>query len=79
MIKKTRTLDSPIERLLLIDILHNRGSTPHQVTYRLRGQAPKQVNRSLSRLVCSGRVADRAGRLEITRDGMKSLYREAGG
>jgi len=63
-----------IEREILIDLLHNRGATPHQVRYRLRGQAPTQVHRSLSRLVCSGRVADRAGRLEITRDGMRSLY-----
>ncbi len=66
-----------IERLILVDLLHNRGATPHQVRYRLRGESPVIVHRSLSRLVCSGRVADRAGRLEITRDGMRSLYREA--
>ena len=70
------TTSPTIEREILIDLIHNRGSTPHQVTYRLRGQAPTQVHQSLSRLVCSGRVADRSGRLEITRDGMRSLYRE---
>ncbi len=67
---------TPIERLILVDLLHNRGSTPRQVSYRIREQSPAVVHRSLSRLVCSGRVTDRAGRLEITRDGLQSLYRQ---
>ena len=65
-----------IERLILVDLLHNRGSTPRQVSHRIREQSPAVVHRSLSRLVCSGRVADSAGRLEITRDGLQSLYRQ---
>jgi predicted transcriptional regulator len=65
-----------LDRLILVDLLHNRGSTHRQVSYRIREQSPDVVHRSLSRLVCSGRVTDRAGRLEITRDGLQSLYRQ---
>lgn len=67
---------TPLEREVLIDVLHNRGSTSDQIKHRLRGQAPTQVHQSLSRLVCSGQVAERAGRLEITRGGLQSLYRQ---
>jgi hypothetical protein len=63
-----------ITRRVIIDIMRNPGSTRDQVRYRLYGESPVQVNRAIEAVVLAGHAVYSADRLEITRQGMQSLY-----
>lgn len=62
-----------IDRIVLIDILRNTGTTRDQVRYRLTGQSPVIINRSIERLIETGDICYLSNRLEITGLGRKNL------
>lgn len=62
-----------IERMVLIDILRNTGTTRDQVRYRLTGQSPVIINRAIERLIQNGEICYISNRLEITGLGRKNL------
>jgi len=66
-------MTSPLDRLILIDILKNSGSTRDQVRYRLTGQSPVIINRAIERLINRGELCYLSNRLEITGLGKKNL------
>lgn len=68
---------TPLERLVLIDICRNDGTTREQVRYRLSGHSPVQVNRAIESVVLAGYAMLTSGRLEITRQGQEYLQPRA--
>lgn len=68
---------TPLERSVLIDIMHNEGTTREQVRYRLDGESPVQVNRAIESVVLAGYAILSEGRLEITRQGQEYLQPRA--
>lgn len=64
------------DRDILIDLLHNPGSTERQLTHRIRSFSPHQIRAGLIRLESSGKVRQRADYYEITRQGFNHLCPE---
>lgn len=64
------------DRLILIDLLHNSGSTERQITYRIRDFSPHQIRAGLNRLTDAGHIRTRLDCYEITREGFSHLCPE---
>lgn len=63
-----------VNREILVDILHNRGTTPHQVKYRLKNHPAPVVKTHIGILLKSGHIRIRGDSfLDITATGMKYL------
>lgn len=67
-------MTSPISREILVDVLHNRGTTRDQVRHRIINYSPHEVNRIIEVLISRGYLQYHSHKLEITREGLESLY-----
>lgn len=65
---------TPTDRLILVDLLHNRGSTVHQVIHRVK-LPPQVIKSSVDRLLSRNLISSRTSinQLEITESGFQSL------
>jgi|GEM_PF-4229690 len=69
---------TPLERLVLIDICRNDGTTRDQVRYRLSGHSPIQVNKAIESVVLAGHAVYHYDcKLEITKQGKDYLQPRA--
>ena len=64
------------DRDILVDILHNPGTTERQILYRVKGYSPHQIRAGLTRLSEAGDIRQRLDYFEITRDGFNRLCPE---
>lgn len=61
-------------REILIDVMHNRGTTPNQVQYRLKNHPAPVVKTHIDILLREGHLRVRGeSYLDITATGMKTL------
>lgn len=64
------------DRFILVDLLHNPGSTERQITHRIRDFSPHQVREGIERLTESGHIRIRFDFYDITRAGFHQLCPE---
>lgn len=64
-----------LEREIIVDLMHNRGSTIKQVQHRIKSHAPTEVGRALMGLREKGHVREVGDRYEITQTGMRAVWK----
>ena len=64
-----------LEREIIVDLMHNRGSTIKQVQYRIKSHAPTEVGRALKALHERGHVREMGDKYEITQTGMRAVWK----
>lgn len=63
-----------IRREILIDVLHNRGTTSKQVKYRMTNHPAPVIHTHIGTLIKAGHLRIRSDAfLDITAEGMKTL------
>lgn len=63
-----------LTREILIDVMHNRGTTPNQIQHRLKNHPAPVVRSHIGILVESGHLHKRGNTfLDISQSGMKYL------
>lgn len=67
-----------IKRAIIVDLMHNRGSTVRQVQHRIKMASPAEVGRALFELRDAGKVREMGvgGRYEVTKEGLNMVWRE---
>ena len=65
-----------IKRAIIVDLMHNRGSTVRQVQHRIKMASPAEVGRALVGLRDSGHVREMGDRYEVTREGLNMVWGE---
>jgi len=64
----------PAYREILIDVLHNRGTTPNQVQYRLKNHPAPVIHTHIQTLIQSGHIRKQGQHyIELTPAGMRYL------
>lgn len=65
-----------IKRAIIVDLMHNRGSTVRQVQHRIKMASPAEVGRALVGLRDAGHVREMGDRYEVTREGFNMVWGE---
>lgn len=65
---------SELGHAILVDIMHNYGTTREQVRYRLKNSS-QMVNKSIDNLIAQGKILyrEKTGKMEITNAGLHSI------
>ena len=65
-----------IKRAIIVDLMHNRGSTVRQVQHRIKMASPSEVGRALVGLRDAGHVREMRDRYEVTKEGLNMVWGE---
>ena len=65
-----------IKRAIIVDLMHNRGSTVRQVQHLIKTYSPTEVGRALFELRDAGKVREMWDRYEVTREGLNMVWGE---
>ena len=65
-----------IKRAIIVDLMHNRGSTVRQVQHRIKMASPAEVGRALVGLRDAGKVREMRDRYEVTKEGLNMVWGE---
>ena len=65
-----------IKRAIIVDLMHNRGSTVRQVQHRIKTHPPTEVGRALFELRDAGHVREMRDRYEVTKEGLDMVWGE---
>jgi len=65
-----------IKRAIIVDLMHNRGSTVRQVQHRIKMASPAEVGRALVGLRDAGKVREMGDRYEVTTEGLNMVWGE---
>jgi len=64
-----------IKRAIIVDLMHNRGSTVRQVQHRIKMASPAEVGRALFELRDAGKVREMGDRYEVTPAGLNAVWK----
>ena len=65
-----------IKWAIIVDLMHNRGSTIRQVQHRIKMASPAEVGRALFELRDAGKVREMGDRYEVIREGLNMVWGE---